>query len=186
MHEPKSRFIPSKWERMKVTKFMMAMQKGWMKTRDELKAEREEQEKEADKAWDIWADDSIVTWKPRKMPKAITAPKRDLPIHSESVNPPEEYLFDDNEKEKWEEDDPEDREINYLPQKFESLRKVPMYQDLIKEHFERCLDLYLCPRLLKKKVNITDASKLIPELPSPNDLKPFPTQVSLEFMFHKT
>ena len=127
MHEPKSRFIPSKWERMKVTKFMMAMQKGWMKTRDELKAEREEQEKEADKAWDIWADDSIVTWKPRKMPKAITAPKRDLPIHSESVNPPEEYLFDDNEKEKWEEDDPEDREINYLPQKFESLRKVPMY-----------------------------------------------------------
>jgi len=61
-----------------------------------------------------------------------------------------------------------------MPQKFEALRKVPLYQDLIREHFERCLDLYLCPRLLRKKVNVTDPSKLIPELPSPSDLKPFP------------
>ena len=63
---------------------------------------------------------------------------------------------------------------------------MPMYTELIREHFERCLDLYLCPRLLRKKVNLTDASKLIPELPSPNDLKPFPVQVSIEFNFHST
>ena len=63
---------------------------------------------------------------------------------------------------------------------------MPLYQNLIQEHFERCLDLYLCPRLLRKKVNVTDPSKLIPELPSPNDLKPFPTQVSIDFNFHKT
>ena len=62
---------------------------------------------------------------------------------------------------------------------------MPLYQNLIQEHFERCLDLYLCPRLLRKKVNVTDPSKLIPELPSPNDLKPFPTQVSIDFNFHK-
>ena len=76
--------------------------------------------------------------------------------------------------------------MNYLPQKFEALRKVPLYADLIKEHFERCLDLYLCPRLLRKKANLTDPTKLIPELPSPNDLKPFPTQVSIEFVFHRS
>jgi len=46
--------------------------------------------------------------------------------------------------------------------------------------------LYLCPRLLRKKVNVTDPTKLIPELPSPNDLKPFPTQVSIDFNFHKS
>ena len=57
---------------------------------------------------------------------------------------------------------------------------------MIREHFERCLDLYLCPRLMRKKVNLTDATKLIPQLPSPNDLKPFPTQVSLDFIFHKS
>jgi ribosome biogenesis protein ERB1 len=56
-----------------------------------------------DKAWDIWEDDSIVTWKPRKMPKPIVAPKRDLPHHGESFNPPEEYLFDEDEKKKWRE-----------------------------------------------------------------------------------
>jgi ribosome biogenesis protein ERB1 len=48
------------------------------------------------------------------------------------------------------------------------------------------LDLYLCPRVLKKKVNITDPSQLIPELPQPNDLKPFPTSVSIEYKFHTT
>lgn len=37
---------------------------------------------------------------------------------------------------------------------------------------------------MRKKVSVTDAAKLIPELPSPNDLKPFPVQVSIEFNFH--
>lgn len=92
--EPKRRFVASKWERLKVSKFIRAMQKGWMKTMAELEEEEREKEKEEDRAWDIWADDSIVSWKPRRMPKAITAPKRDLPVHAESFNPPEEYLFD--------------------------------------------------------------------------------------------
>ena len=35
-------------------------------------------------------------------------------------------------------------------------------------------------------MNVSDPSKLIPELPSPSDLKPFPTQVSLDFNFHTT
>ena len=44
----------------------------------------------------------------------------------------------------------------------------------------------MCPRLFKKKVNVSDPSKLIPELPSPGELKPFPTQVSIDFFFHRT
>ena len=54
---PKRSFIPSKWERLKVSKFMEALKKGWMKTFAEKKAEEEEREKEADKCWDIWEDD---------------------------------------------------------------------------------------------------------------------------------
>ena len=80
--------------------------------------------------------------------------------------------------------DDEEKQTNFLPQKFDALRKVPLYTDLIKEHFERCLDLYLSPRLLRKKVNVTDPTKLIPELPSPNDLKPFPSVLSVEYFFH--
>lgn len=61
-----------------------------------------------------------------------------------------------------------------------------MYEDLVREHFERCLDLYMCPRMTRKKMNVTDPNTLIPELPSPNDLKPFPTSVSIEYKFHKS
>jgi ribosome biogenesis protein ERB1 len=162
-NEPKRRFQPSKWERLKVNKLVQALKKGWLKTLAEKEKEREESQKE--KVWDIWQDDSVVTWRPRKMPKAIAAPKRDLPLNVESYNPPEEYLLDDKEKEEFEKLDREDRPLNFLPQKFEALRKVPLYQDLIREHFERCLDLYLCPRVLKKKVNVSDPQQLIPELP---------------------
>lgn len=156
-----------------------------MKTLAEKKAEEEAKEKEDDKIWDVWEDDTIVAWKPRRMPKPITAPKRELPSHAESFNPAEEYLFDAEEKEQWQKQDPEDRRLNFIPEKIEALRKVPLYQNLIKEHFERCLDLYLCPRLLRKKVNVKDPTKLIPELPSPNDLKPFPSVLSVEYHFHK-
>lgn len=44
----------------------------------------------------------------------------------------------------------------------------------------------MCPRLFKKKVNVTDPTKLIPELPSPSELKPFPQQVSIDFHFHSS
>lgn len=86
-----------------------------MKTLAEKEKEREEKEKEDEKVWDIWEDDSVVTWKPRKMPKAIAAPKRDLPVHAESYNPPEEYLLDDKEKEELDKLDDEDKPYNYLP-----------------------------------------------------------------------
>ena len=42
----------------------------------------------------------------------------------------------------------------------------------------------MCPRMLKKKINITDPNALIPQLPSPNDLKPFPSSISIEYKFH--
>ena len=181
-NEPKRRFQPSKWERLKINKFVKALKKGWMKTLAEK--EKQRQEDQEVKVWDIWEDETVITWRPRKMPKAIAAPKRDLPTHAESYNPPDEYLLDDKEKEEFLKMDEQDRPYNYMPQKFEALRKVPGYQELIREHFERCLDLYLCPRVTKKKVTVSDPSQLIPELPQPSDLKPFPTQISIEFKFH--
>ena len=155
-----------------------------MKTLAEKAKDQEKKDKEHERVWDIWQDESIVSWKPRRMPKPITAPKRDLPGHAESFNPADEFLFDEKERKEWEEAEPEDRVTSYIPQKIETLRKVPLYENLIREHFERCLDLYMCPRLFKKKVNVSDPSKLIPELPSPNDLKPFPTRVSIDYNFH--
>lgn len=46
------------------------------------------------------------------------------PGHAESYNPPAEYLFDDDELKKWESTEAEKRRINFVPQKYDSLRKV--------------------------------------------------------------
>lgn len=51
--------------------------------------------------------------------------------------------------------DPEDRPQNFLPQKYDALRKVPGYANFVQEKFERCLDLYLCPRQRKIRVNLS-------------------------------
>ena len=56
------------------------------------------------------------------------------------------------QEEKWQNQEKEDRRINFLPQKFDNLRTVPGYPNFIRERFERCLDLYLCPRQRKMRV----------------------------------
>jgi hypothetical protein len=41
----------------------------------------------------------------------------------------------------------EEERPKFVPRGHDSLRAVPMYADFVKEQFERCLDLYLCPRV---------------------------------------
>lgn len=108
------------------------------------------------------------------------APKLKPPSHSESYNPPGEYLLTEQERKEWEERDPEDKEQDFLPQKYSSLRLVPAYNTFIKERFNRQLDLYLAPRIQRAKLKI-DPNSLLPKLPSPNSLKPFPNYRSLKF-----
>lgn len=55
----------------------------------------------------------------------------------------------------WEQQDPSDRKLPFVPMKFSSLRQVPAFPRFIHERFERCLDLYLCPRQRKMRVSNT-------------------------------
>lgn len=71
---------------------------------------------------------------------------------SQSYNPPAEYLPTQEEIDEWESTDPQDRKRNFVAQKYSSLRLVPRYDNYIQERFERCLDLYLCPRTRKTRV----------------------------------
>jgi ribosome biogenesis protein ERB1 len=57
------------------------------------------------------------------------------------------------------------RPYDFIPKKHDALRKVGAFPDFVKQRFERCLDLYLCPRTLKRRLNI-DPQTLIPRLPS--------------------
>ncbi|KAL3515696.1 hypothetical protein ACH5RR_022598 [Cinchona calisaya] len=72
----------------------------------------------------------------------------------------------------------------FIPKRFTSMRSVPAYNKAVRETFDRCLDLYLCPRTQKKRINI-DPESLKPKLPSRKDLKPYPTTCYLEYKGHR-
>lgn len=116
----------------------------------------------------IWGDDDNVIDAQHRArgPAHIAAPKLAPPGHAASYNPPSEYLLTEAEKAAWEAMDPAKRPLDFLPCKFNSLRQVPLYAAGIRERFERCLDLYLCPRATKRKMNV-DPESLLPKLPDP-------------------
>lgn len=182
--EPKRRWVPSKWEHKKVTislfllhSFLTLLRTKVMKIVRAIRQGRILPNKTKTTAtpqfYSIWGESSSSHAPP------LPAPKPALPTNSESYNPPEEYLPTEEEKKQWEETEPEDRERDYLPQKHSALRLVPGYGRFIKDRFNRQLDLYMAPRVQRVKLNI-DPNSLIPKLPSPNSLKPFPTYRSLQ------
>ncbi|KAF9544614.1 Ribosome biogenesis protein erb1 [Mortierella hygrophila] len=174
--EPKRRFIPSKHEAKRIMKIVRAIREGRIVPRKSGYVPPKP------KYYNLWNDSED---KPREEHVMhITAPKMKLPTHDESYNPPAEYLPTEEEIKEWNEMDKEDRPKNYLPQKYNALRNVPGYGQFIQERFERCLDLYLAPRVRKNRLNI-DPESLIPKLPSPRDLQPFPTRLAIEFLGHE-
>ena len=181
LSESKRSFIPSKWELMRVTKIVKAMKEGRYKTQEELREERKEQKKGIYMIWNDDEDDVIA--ESRRFKFHLPAPKMPLPGHAESYNPPEEYLLSAEEKKQMEDMDPADRQYNFIPQKHDCLRHVAGYKNLIKERFERCLDLYLCPRKLKRRLNI-DPETLVPRLPKPRELRPYPNSLCLQYLGH--
>src|SRR5579862_9880972 len=139
-----------------------------------------EDEEPTTRYYDIWANE-----KPRPDHiMNIPAPKLPPPTHDQSYNPPPEYLPTKAERKAWEEADEEDREKEYLPTSYDALRKVPGYGEFVKERFERCLDLYLAPRVRRNKLNI-DPESLLPKLPSPEELRPFPTICATLYRGHQ-
>jgi len=112
----------------------------------------------------------------------MAAPKVPPPGHAYSYNPPEEYLPNEEEIQQWNELDVQDRPYgNFIPKKYTNLRSVGAYEHSVKDTFERCLDLYLCPRAMKRRLNI-DPESLVPQLPKASDLRPFPTSKCVQYV----
>ncbi|VDD84875.1 unnamed protein product [Enterobius vermicularis] len=175
----KSSFLPSKSEAKLVDRMVYSIKMGWMKPKV-AKSEKKQ-------VSDIWAEESEGPKTKSELARLrmhFAAPKVGLPGHAESYNPPAEYLFDEDELRKYEETEPEDRRINFIPQKYDCYRKVPSYDRFYNERFDRCLDLYLAPRKQKIKLNV-DPSELLPKLPDPQDLRPFPTTLAFYMRGHK-
>ncbi|XP_062987318.1 ribosome biogenesis protein BOP1 [Elgaria multicarinata webbii] len=170
----KRSFIPSLLEKEKVSRLVHAIKMGWIKPR--------KPKEDTPAFYDLWAQEDPNSILGRhKM--HVPAPKLPLPGHEESYNPPPEYLPTEEEKLAWQEQEPSERKRNFLAQRYDCLRRVPAYPRFIHERFERCLDLYLCPRQRKMRVNV-DPEDLIPKLPKPRDLQPFPTVQALVYRGH--
>ena len=179
--EPKRRFVPSKWEMMKVMKIVKAIKEGRYKEGNKPEGAASGDKPPVYLIWNDEEDDIIAESKRHQF--HLPAPKMPLPGHAESYNPPAEYLLTAEEAAQQEQLDPKDRTLNFLPKTHACLRHVAGYDNFMKERFERCLDLYLCPRKLKRRLNI-DPETLVPRLPSPRELKPFPNAMCLQFIGH--
>ena len=144
---PKSRFLASKDETKEIRRLVKMIRAGKL-------IPGRSRPKQAPSVYDIWAqmeqDQSRI-----RGPAPLPAPKMPLPGNSESYHPPEEYLFNEEEKAEWEAGDYSTRKTTFVPENFSSLRRVPWYASFITERFHRCLDLYTVPRQLKKKMNMT-------------------------------
>lgn len=172
--EPKRRFIPSKWEDKMVVKLVRAIRKGWIKP--------DQKKEEEPPFYLLWGDDSSKAESNRHL-AYIPPPKPKMPGHEESYNPSLEYIPTQEEINSYQLMYEEDRP-KFIPKRFTSFRSIPAYENAIKESFERCLDLYLCPRVRKKRINI-DPESLKPKLPSKKDLRPFPAKCYLEYRGHE-
>jgi ribosome biogenesis protein ERB1 len=187
-YEPKARFQPSKYEKAQVRQLLKKLNAGAItmdfltgKVRDMNDVKREKKDGDKDKPYMIWKGDEEDELFFRKGPMHIAAPKLPPPSHAESYNPPDEYLPTEEDLKAWEEMEVKDRPHGLLiPKKFNNLRSVGAYEHAVRERFERCLDLYLCPRLMKRRLNI-DPESLVPSLPKASDLRPFPTSKCIDF-----
>jgi ribosome biogenesis protein ERB1 len=184
-YEPKSRFQPSKWEKLQVERLLDKLRRGKInmdyltgKIRDMNDANKKG---DPNLPFALWKGDEEDELNTRKGPQHIAAPKMPPPGHAASYIPPDEYLPTDEELKAWEELPPKDRPQGLMiPKKFPNLRSVGAYEHSVREAFERCLDLYLCPRVMKRRLNI-DPESLVPKLPRAQDLKPFPTVKCIEY-----
>jgi ribosome biogenesis protein ERB1 len=185
-YEPKAKFQPSMFEKMQVDNMLDKLQKGQInmdyltgKIRDMNEANKKN--KDPNQPYMLWTGIEEDELNMRKGPQHIAAPKLEPPGHAESYIPPDEYIPTEEEIKSWEEMEPKDRPHGLLiPKKFPNLRSVGAYEHSVRETFERCLDLYLCPRIMKRRLNI-DPESLVPQLPKASDLRPFPTAKCIEY-----
>lgn len=174
--EPKAAFVPSLSEKRALTKLVALIRSGKLKPYKPPTKKRTPYKF----SYDLWLRDGDMSIRNRAH---IAAPKMQLPGHAESYNPPPEYLLTADDVKKWESQTDEERDQFFLPQRYENLRSVPFYKNIVKERFERCLELYMCPRQRIRRAKV-DPESLIPKLPRPQDLQPFPSIESIVYKGH--
>lgn len=158
--DPKRRFVPSQCEAKLVARLVRNL-------RRQTQSPSSKSQPPANH-YDIWGsgapdpDDNI---------KSVRVIKASVPANDFSFNPPAEYTAFAGKL-----------TGHKLPKHF---RQVCSYSGFTRERFERCLDLYLCPRSTREKVQMSP-DELLPNLPPPKLLKPFPEILAQKYTSAET
>jgi len=177
-------FVPRLHEHKRLQK-MIAKKLKAMENEEETDEKKEDEKKDEDEPYMIWDDrhvemDSKTKW---KYIHKIDKPRVVPPGTYESYRPPPEYLPSDETKKKYERTRRIDRKEHFLPSQFGALRHVPFYNHYIQDRYQRCLDLAFFPRMTRTRI-VVDPEKLLPDLPNPRDLKPYPERLSFFYKGH--
>ena len=154
--EPKRRFLPSQGEAKAVARLVRVLRRTFQTGQPAIE--------HAPHDYDIWA--APPSEQPNTLGR-IRARKPSLPANELSFNPPVEYA--------------EYAKMNISNKSASRLRQMCSYECFTQERFERCLDLYLCPRSHREKTDISP-EELLPKLPMPKQLKPFPEIFTQRFL----
>lgn len=175
----RQKFIPSRHDMKVIYKMVRRLRKE----AKEGKAKQTNEEKEEPKV--IWDDGHVEmdTHTHFKYWNRVEKPKAPPPGTYESYRPPPEYLPSEQAKQRQERLRAIDRKEHFLPQAFDALRHVPFYHHTIQDRYQRCLDLAFFPRSQRTRL-VVDAAKLLPELPDPKDLRPYPERLSFHYKGH--
>eukprot|EP01059_Diplonema_ambulator_P034351 TRINITY_DN7637_c0_g2_i1.p1 TRINITY_DN7637_c0_g2~~TRINITY_DN7637_c0_g2_i1.p1 ORF type:complete len:733 (+),score=195.47 TRINITY_DN7637_c0_g2_i1:37-2199(+) len=172
---PKSRFTPSKHELKTIAKLVRKMRR--------LERNPPPPKEESAEEFLLWNDGEELSDAILKRQKfRIGPPKKELPATNESYNPPLEYLKTEDEIKDIKAENPIDQP-DFIPQKYDSLRQVPWYRNTLRERYQRCLDLFTFTRKKKEKVDIKPES-LLPDLPKPEELRPYPQRLGFVYKGH--
>ena len=120
----------------------------------------EKPKKKEQKIYDIWEYENENDLNSYRPGFGYQMPKRELPDNEESYN-------------------------NINNKEGGILRKIPRYEKLIEEELERCCDLFLSSRTIKKKLDLKE-NDILPDLPKPEELKPFPSKEIMLYKGHES
>ncbi|KAG8341058.1 BOP1NT domain [Trypanosoma vivax] len=147
--------------------------------------DKKEDEKTEDELTLLWdnAEVEMDTRTKFKYNNRVPKPKVPPPGTYESYRPPPEYLPGEKAKERFARLRAIDKKEHFLPKAFDALRHVPFYNHTIQDRYQRCLDLAFYPRAQRTRL-VVNPAELLPELPDPKELRPYPERLSFQYKGH--
>jgi ribosome biogenesis protein ERB1 len=179
----KKTFVPAWHEMKKIEKMVKRIMKAKEAEDGDAVVEKDDDKDEPYMMWDDAANVEMDAKQKFKYYNSIPKTRVAPPGTYESYRPPPEYLPSADAKKRHERLRRIDRKEHFLPRAFDSLRHVPFYNHFIQDRYQRCLDLAFYPRMTRTRI-VVDPKKLLPDLPSPKDLRPYPERLSFLYKGH--